>query len=299
MLSPVELDIGARFAGQLRALGFRVESGDFSIGRPDRPTLAVRGPDGGAAIAKAYPPGAAVTAYDNLRRVWQSSFGCRRAPPGVPEPLAFLADIDALITDRVAGQPLAATVNLDLEVFDDSIRLIAELHASDAQPARRRTSRGILRSLGRKLEFVARAAPQFTEGMRAVVGALEAARPNDRELVPSHGDCSPRNILVAADRLVLIDWDRLQLADPARDVAYCGIWNWKQDLKQGRAPRRELLERAAEVYETCRPLAHIRRRLPFHVAAGLIRQAASLVQLWPEDIALVPGLLELARKELR
>jgi len=300
MPSQVESSASIRLAELLEARGFTLEFEHeaYAIGRSDRPTLAVRTPDGRAAIAKAYPPGAAQAAYDNLCRVWRSSFGSCRTPPGVPEPLVCLEDIDVLITERIAGHPLAASSNLDLQVFDRSIRLIAELHASDVQPAKRRTARGILRSLGRKVDLVAREAPQQVETIRTVVNALAAARANDHELVPCHGDCSPRNILVAAGRLVMIDWDRLQCADPARDVAYFGIWNWKQDLRSGRQLNRSWLERAFELYDQCRPEAQVSRRMSFHVAAGLVRQAASIVQLWPEDLALVPALLERAKREL-
>jgi hypothetical protein len=299
MHSLAETQTTTRLTELLEARGFMIANESFAIGRPDRPTIALRTPDGRMAIAKAYPPGGAAPAHDNLCRVWRSSFGSRRLPPGVPEPLMLLEELDLLVTERIDGQPLATSATLERERFDNAIRLVAELHSSDAQPAKRRTSRGILRSLGRKLELVTRAAPQYAEAMRAVIGVLEGARPNDHELVPNHGDCSPRNVLVTADRLVMIDWDRLQLADPARDVAYFGLWNWKQDLRQGRAPRRARLERAVEIYDQCRPVARVRRRLPFHLAAGLVRQSASIVHLWPEDVELVPTLLELAMKELK
>lgn len=298
MQSPVESGTAASLAASLRNLGCEVDERVFAIGRPDRLTLAVRTPEGRVAVAKAYPLSEAAAVFAQWQCVWGSSFGQRRVPPGMPEPLRLVEQLGVVLTERIAGQPLAAGA-LDPATFDAAVRLIAELHDCDARPERRRSSRGILRSLGRKFQLVSNTSPDLAERMRRVLSALEAARAHDAELVPSHGDCSPRNVLAAAGRLVLVDWDRLQWADPARDLAYFGTWNWKQDLRQGRAPDRNWLARAVAVYDACRPHASVDKRLPFHVAAGLVRQTASIVQLWPEELELTPALLDLALNELK
>src|SRR5206468_866896 len=128
----------------------------------------------------------------------------------------------------------------------------------------------------------------------------EAAQVDQLELVPSHGDFSPRNVLVAPERrLALIDWDRLQCADPARDIAYMGTWCWVSALRQGKVPEWSVLERSVARYNLLRPRAAVEMRLSFYIAAGLVRIAHSLIELWPDDAYLVPQLTAEALRQLR
>ena len=46
---------------------------------------------------------------------------------------------------------------------------------------------------------------------------------HDRIAVPSHGDPSPGNCLMAPDRLWLIDWEYSAMAEPAWDLAYASL----------------------------------------------------------------------------
>jgi len=46
---------------------------------------------------------------------------------------------------------------------------------------------------------------------------------HDRVAVPSHGDPSPGNCLLASGRLWLIDWEYSAMADPAWDLAYASL----------------------------------------------------------------------------
>jgi hypothetical protein len=52
-----------------------------------------------------------------------------------------------------------------------------------------------------------------------------------------------------------------------------------------------------EIYERTRPGTSLRKRIRFHTAAGLIRRAASLVELWPEQSYLVPALAKTALRQ--
>src|SRR5207302_3489251 len=159
--------------------------------------------------------------------------------------------------------------------------------------------KGVVRSLERKASDVAALAPRLAPDFAGLVDALRASRPEDAPLVPSHGDFSPRNVLVGDERLVLIDWDRFRLADPARDVAYSGTWSWARDVRQGRPPSWSALERSVSVYDELRPAARVGERLAFYVAAALGRIAHSIVTLWRDDTGVVPELLGEARRQLR
>jgi len=267
----------------------------YVIGRPDRVTLLLQTRAGTKVIAKQVRGGGAARLFENMRAVWNSSFGGRRAPAGLPQPLDCIPELELVLMEHVAGQTLAEMGNSE-RFFESAIQLIAALHGSDAVAETERSSRSIVRSLQRKAETIVSRLPDQTELIREAVAAIEAHRVKDSELVPSHGDCSPRNVL-AADRLVLIDWERFQMSDPARDIAYFATWHWPEQLRRGRRPDDSLLKRAVAIYEAARPGAALRKRLRFHAAAGLIRRAASLVELWPERSYLVPALARTALRQ--
>src|SRR5262249_45455126 len=100
-------------------------------------------------------------------------------------------------------------------------------------------------------------------------------------------------------RLALIDWDRLQLADPARDIAGLGCWYWVRALRHGRTPDWQVLGRATAAYDTWRSRAAVTDHLRFHIAAALVRLAYDLFRWYPEDGSLVPRLTAEVFRQLR
>jgi aminoglycoside phosphotransferase (APT) family kinase protein len=249
-------------------------------------------------MAKLYRDGQGEKAFTNMQRLWASPFGRTRRPPGLPEPLDYVTEASALITERLPGRPLLELGDVGEARLAETMQLLADLHACGVEPEIRRTWRGILRSLARKVRRVREVAPQAASHIEPVVAGLSGARVKDSELVCAHGDFSARNVLVTEQRLVLIDWDRLQQADPARDVTYFAVWPWREAVQSGRMPDRQSLPRALETYRRLRPSVHLHRQVPFHVAAALVRMCCSLVELWPEQVDLVPGLTKAALREL-
>ena len=283
----------------LAAHGLAPDGAPFGTRRPDRLTMGIVTPGGARGVVKLYPSQqAGERAFANMSRVWNSRFGVGRQPPGLAQPLDFFPDCAALMMERLAGKPLAEFPLRNGQHFDDSLRLLAELHTCEATPETRRNSRGLLRSATRKAERIAELAPEHAALAHDVLAALTAARVKERELVPSHGDFSPRNVIVGDGRLALMDWDRLQLADPARDVAYFATYDWADALRHGREPDRAPLQRAMNIYETARPGANLKRSLSFHVAAGCLRRAVSVLELWPDQATLSPAWLHVALREL-
>ncbi len=297
-MSPLSDNAAPALVEALAQRGLTAEPIVLTAHRPDRLSLVVRTTQGGRVFAKHYPDGRGAATFDNMQKLWQSSFGEGRRPPGLPRPLDFYPESGILITEYIEGRSLEEQEHPKPEVMDDCIRLLAALHLCEAQPDTRRSSRGIMRSLWRKVERIAELAPSLAPPVRAAVAALEEARRKDSDLVPSHGDFSPRNVLVAKNRLVIVDWDRFQLADPCRDLAYFATWNWRSALLRGLAPDRRGLERAVAIYVSARPGARIKHQIHFHVAAGLLRQAATIVDLWPEEVQAVPALAAAALREL-
>ena len=294
-----ELELIERIWSALRSRGYESDGANFPTGRPDRATLALVSRTGLPVVAKLYPSGGGEITYANMQELWRSSFGERRRPPGLPQPIEYLPDVGVLIMERLPGRPFVELGASDTDIVDEALRLVAALHGCDAEPSKRRNFRRIVRSVRRKADAAAQVAPQFAGSFSEVAEALEAAALEDPELVPCHGDFTPRNVLVGADGLALIDWDRLQRADPARDLAYFGAWCWTWALRQRRPAHWSVLDRVVAKYDSLRPGASIEARLGFHVAAGLMRIAYGLVTLWPDDAHLVPQLAAEALRRLR
>ena len=162
-----------------------------------------------------------------------------------------------------------------------------------------RSAPRIVKSLRRKEARIAELAPEHADGYGAAVDAVEAARPRDRELVCCHGDFSPRNVLQAPDRHALIDWDRLKLSDPARDVAHYGAWCWLRALHRRRPATGRRWTASSPPTRRCARTRRWRERLDFHLAAALLRMVAARVELWREESYLIPQLIEEAARRVR
>ena len=94
----------------------------------------------------------------------------------------------------------------------------------------------------------------------------------------THGDFSPRNVLNDGHRLVLIDFDRLQMASPARDLAYWGAWVWATQRLRGDQPSWDIGDELTERYVNQRDAEvqsaaadEIWSGLNFHRASALAR----------------------------
>jgi aminoglycoside phosphotransferase (APT) family kinase protein len=88
----------------------------------------------------------------------------------------------------------------------------------------------LLRSITRKRDELA---PSPLRDKFDLAITIAGARPQvaaQQPLVVSHGDFSPRNIIVSTEGLRLIDFDRLQMAVPSRDVEYFAAWTWVTNL---------------------------------------------------------------------
>src|SRR5438128_8426379 len=88
----------------LRRHGYETNGAHFPTGRPDRTTLSLVARSGRRVVAKLYPSGGGDATYANMQELWRSSFGERRRPPGLPEPIEYLPDVAALITEHLPGR---------------------------------------------------------------------------------------------------------------------------------------------------------------------------------------------------
>ncbi|HEY2953017.1 MAG TPA: phosphotransferase [Verrucomicrobiae bacterium] len=283
----------------LFARGYKRADARFAVGPRDRNSLALLAPTGRPVTAKVFSDGAGRQIFANMQRLWRSSFGEGRQPPGLLEPVEYIPEHELVITELLPGRGFDDLGRWSDKVLDDVIRLLAALHESDAAPGESRSSRAVVRSISRKVEGITTRGSPLADSVRQVMAALERTRPDDCELVPSHGHLSPRNIWVAPGRTVLTNWDRLQRAAPARDVAHFGAGAWVTMLREGKTPDWAMLGRAVAVYQSARPVAVVEKQLRFHTAAALIRQACRLVESGGQYAPMAPQVVEEALRQLQ
>jgi hypothetical protein len=296
---PAQMELPDDVRTALIERGYGLDGSEFLTRRPDRLTVGLRTAAGTPAIAKLYPAGGGGQAFRNMTALWDSSFGERRDPPGLARPIEYIGGARVLVMEHLGGRPLLELDYFAEEHFRHSVIVLAALHESDARLGSvPRTARRVVRSLRRKQARIAELAPEYAASYRAAVDRVDRAQPRDRELVCSHGDFSPRNVLAAGGRYALIDWDRLKRADPARDVANYGAWCWLRALHRRGASDWSALERFIAGYASLRPCA-LGDRLDFHLAAALLRMVASRVELWREESYLIPALIEEAARRVR
>lgn len=221
-------------------------------GHADRPVRVDRR-GGDTVLVKRYVAGGAEAVHSAMCALWASPFGRSRRPPGLPrprgvDPVRGEVEMQFLTGDLIGrrGDP-----GLSVGLTPDVGRLLLDLHRSGVRVDRRRDPAALVRSGRRKVDELTRAAGprsavpalarQVVEGLAAAIG------PTGR-LVVSHGDFSPRNVLLTASGLVLIDFDRLQMAEPARDISYWGAWHWVTGLSSGHLPTWQVGDDLAESY---------------------------------------------------
>ncbi len=261
-----------------------MEAGDIlNGGHDDRLVTQVRVGERDV-VRKRYLRADAAGVFQSMTDLWRSSFGRDRGPnPGLPEPLRLHDDIGGMDMAFVDGPMLGARG--DVGSLPDRLRetatLLADLHDSDVVVPRRRNATRLVASLGRK----------FSDERPEVLAALSnVADRLDEHLVVSHGDFSPRNVVLAAEGPTLIDFDRLQMAGAGRDVQYLASWCWVTEVVSHATDHDAawtLGERFEAAYVVCRPHAEdeLAASRAFHRASGLVRIAMSWSSLRDDAVA--------------
>ncbi len=216
----------------------------------DRPVhVETRGAE--KVVVKRYVAGGAEAVYAQMSALWSSPFGAARRPPGLPRPIGINADREEVEMQFLPGDPIGSRGDLGLSVrlLPEVARLLADLHDSGVQADRRRSPAALLRSCRRKVEELESTGSSLVVDLgRRVVQRLADSVPSSPELVLSHGDFSPRNVLLTPDGLALIDFDRLQMAAPERDISYWGAWTWVTMLTTGAQPSWQVADDLALSY---------------------------------------------------
>ncbi|MGD9792080.1 MAG: phosphotransferase family protein [Acidimicrobiia bacterium] len=252
-------------------------------GHLDRPvTLENRGD--GPVVVKRYPNGGAAAIHTIMTALWSSPLGEARRPPGVPQPLAL--EGDRVVMEHVSGHELGTrNEGWDGSHIAELIALVADFNLCGVTVDRQRGATALVRSLRRKHHELTDqgASVELLSEYHKALDALRSTLPGLEPMVLSHGDCSPRNVIVSGCGLRLIDFDRLQMAGPARDVAYLGAWVWASGLLNEGRPSWELGDELLDRYNRQLMLRRdgsasmlidaVAGTTPFHRSASLLRIA--------------------------
>jgi Phosphotransferase enzyme family len=220
-------------------------------------------------IRKQYHDDAGETIHRAMADLWASPFGAsRQKRPGLPEPLAYDRIGRTLDMEVLTGPPLGVRGSVGQLPcqLDQLAALLADLHESGVVVARRRDARKLQRSILRKLG----------PARPTLLTMIARVAPEAERLCPSHGDFSPRNVLVTESGLALIDFDRIQMAAPGRDVEYLAAWCWVTATMAGRTDDAWALgNEFADRYLALRPESRhdLTRSRHFYRAVALVRIA--------------------------
>jgi aminoglycoside phosphotransferase (APT) family kinase protein len=228
-------------------------------------------------VEKTYVDADASEIFSSMMALWGTPFGSRRVPLAMPEPLAVNGS--AITMSFVGGEPLGrrGSVGKTLQQLPAVASVLADFHNSGVTVPRLRHPDRLLRSLDRKAE---RIAEPLKDPFRFVVAQhLRPLAPKGESVVVSHGDFSPRNLLVGESDLVLIDFDRLQMAGRGRDLGYFGAWVWVTEFMSEPMAKAswDTADELVRLYSLSSGVSEssLLSTAPFYRAAALLRIAQS------------------------
>lgn len=294
-VSSPEVETSLDVEGVLDELSLLVtgEAALVPTGHDDRPVFRVETAQGFIA-AKFFDPSQRREPFKDHSDLWNSSFGAVRHPPGLPRPLGWSESRHCLVMEWLDGSPLARRGDPPpRHHLKEAASLLADFHSAGTRHRKTRDVEAILRSLERKSRDLADTSIGVLT--RRVLDTLAVHLPEDGEFVPSHGDYSPRNLIVTDAGLRLIDFDRIQLSDPARDVAYYGAWSWVTGLLFDGRSDWTIGEDFVEAYLHRRPASHLRNQMSFHSVAALVRIVHGWTVLRRDPDSARPVLVEALR----
>lgn len=238
---------------------------------------------GSTVVVKGYPRTEGAAVHAAMTGLWASPLGRGRVGgPGMPQPLGFDEHTGELTTAWVPGTPLGEPGRVDGAISRavEVGNLLAGLHGSGVVVDRVRDRRELSRTVGRQVAGVA--ADPTTPGV-VLEAFIEASLAVDRawvldetprRLVLSHGALTPRQVLEGDRNLVLVDFDRLQMAEPERDLAHWAAWLWVSEGAYDAPDTTELLGDLVCGYAAAARRAPAdRAALEVHLAVCLVRIA--------------------------
>jgi hypothetical protein len=209
--------------GKSTVIRYRLDYGPDAAGRGWRDNI----------ILKAYGDDAGRNAFAGMHAVWDAGLSTSAAVR-VPEPLAYLAELQATVQGSVAEERNLEKMLGALLLSDDSADQAA-LHqafrATGAALAAFHCCGGTVDLITTWQDGFAEAAEQlaclrvpFPDAIAALDAVIERLIALEQSvaadaIVPTHGAFRPEQILLAAGQIGFIDFDSFCMAEPAFDLA--------------------------------------------------------------------------------
>jgi hypothetical protein len=254
---------------------------------------------------------------DRFLRALPDTHTARTGTPSAlfPTVVDHHADLRLLLTEALPGSPgIPALVRRWVATggdgaLSDALRrrlrdcalALAALHGSDLATAPVHTARQELTDLEHELEVVRHVWPDEAERVMGSMAAPPSATEAPEDVVLSHGDFTPAQVLLGGPLPAVVDLDTLCWADPALDlgrfIAHLHLLGLKAG---GPAARRrvdgltsEFLSAYADVSTRTTSAALASDRIAFYMAATLARSALHACrQLKADRFELATSLLE-------
>lgn len=219
--------------------------------------------------------------------IYDAMVGIQRAGLGgdsrfaIPEPMAYLRSLRLLLEEKTNGTSvrdilLTAETSKQKAAAIRCAHWLAKFHAMVPRIGPVTSVNKLMSKSNSQARKLARFGGYFAEKSAELLARLEgcASKLGLVEICASHGEYSPSHVLLADDDTVVIDWDKCQLKDPARDVAtFVVLTKWLAlDRRGAMGAFDQVIDVFLQTYVAERG-TDILERLSFHKAAVFLKQA--------------------------
>ncbi len=235
-------------------------------------------------FGKVFKEGRGEAVFQKMQDLWRNGFASTNGTLiSMPRPYVFLKHLNLLLQEEVPGKPVKEYINSEADEENLRIlaRTLAKLHQTRLTSLKEVfTVRDHLNRSHPKISFLKLALPDLAEVITRVVDFVLAWEKQARiePLTPIHGDFHAGQVHIQGERSWLIDFDAMELSDPAADLGNMLVF-----LKAKRKLRKR--DRFIESFldEYFRHMDQdISRRIPIYEAITHLRRAAKRLRLQEE-----------------
>ena len=211
------------------ALGIAVRRTTQLAGGASKEAWAVETADGRELMLRRAGGGVIHLDTLSLRQEFDVLVAARNAGVRVPEPIAYLGDLDgreAFVMEFVHGEAIGRRIvkappsGLDLQMAEE----LAKIHSIPLATLSFLPSPDLWQRLYAELDSVDEPHPAIEFG----IGWCRERLPLERPRVVSHGDFRIGNLMVdEAGIVAVLDWEFAHVSDPAEDLAWPLIRAWR------------------------------------------------------------------------
>ncbi|HVH15336.1 MAG TPA: aminoglycoside phosphotransferase family protein [Candidatus Angelobacter sp.] len=178
--------------------------------------------------------------FDVMNKIHQAGFG-PTAQFAIPKPFAYISSLRILLEEKVEGKQVKSILLGDDQ--SEQIRAVRRcgewlnrFHTTAPRFGNRVDPRAFLEHVREWADMISKFGEPLTAKCESLMKKLQDSVPNEGtfEYCPGHGSYIPSHVLLSDKRTVTIDFDELELVDPARDLAWFLIALERFELKYQR-----------------------------------------------------------------